>query len=243
MRQLLPHALDDVDVYEAYRPTHPDRALLRLNMVSSADGAVVGPDGRSGTLGAEGDREVFRTLRAHADAILIGAGTVRAEGYGPHRLRPDLAARRSAEGRPDPAAVVVVTRSLDLDLGAPLFTAAATPTIVLTCDRAGADADRRARAARVARVIVAGQQRVDLAAGLTELRGLGLTHVLAEGGPALNSELLALGAVDELCLTIAPALVGPATGLTRGLQRRHELNLLAVLEQDGELYLRYAVAP
>lgn len=241
MRQLLPLPVEDADPFDIYRPADPRAALLRLNMVSSADGAVTDREGRSGGLGGEADMEVFRTLRALADAILIGAGTVRVEGYGPHRLRADLAERRRAEGRDEPAAVVVVSASLDLDLTAPLFTQARTPTVVLTC--AGSDTQRREAIAKVGRVLMAGSGRVDLAEGLSLLREeLGVAHILCEGGPRLNAGLFDEGLVDELCLTVAPRLMGPGDPpMVTALDAPLDLELVSACEAGGELLLRYRV--
>lgn len=226
-------------MWDVYRPDDPGAALLRVNMVVSADGAATDERGHSEGLGGDGDGEVFRTLRAQADAILVGAGTVRAEGYGPYRLRADLAERREGEGRSRAAPIIVVTRSLDLDLDAPLFTEARTPTIVLTC--AAAPEERRHAAARVGRVLVVGNDDVELPAALAELRTeLGLAHLLCEGGPTLNAPLFQSSLVDELCLTVAPRLIG-GTGphLIRGLGGLADLGLLSLCEHDGELLARY----
>lgn len=241
MRRLLPPPIADVTAYDAYRPADPHAPLLRLDMVASVDGAVTRADGRSGGLGGPGDLAVFAALRALADGVLVGAGTVRAEGYGPHRLHPDLAARRRADGRTEPAAIVVVSRSLALDYDAPLFTEAQTPTVVLTC--AAAPAERRAAAAAAGRVVVAGDAEVDLVAGVAALRDeLGLVSLVCEGGPALNAALLEAGLVDELCVTVAPWLVAGGHGRLAGeLAADRRLELLQVCEQDGELYLRYRV--
>jgi len=238
MRQLFPAVVDDVDLYDAYSPASSD-PVLRLNMVSSADGRVTDRDGRSGGLGGNGDKEVFRTLRALADGILVGAGTARAEGYGPHRLRTDLAQRRTAVGLGGPAPIVVVSRSLDMDYDAPLFSEAQTPTIMLTCQSAPADVQRRAAEAGV--VVVAGDDDVDLKLGVAVLRQqFGLAHILCEGGPSLNAALLDAGLVDELCLTLAPMVVGhDAPSLTAPIQSGRPLTLHTALEQDGELFLRY----
>jgi 5-amino-6-(5-phosphoribosylamino)uracil reductase len=240
MRQLLPHPVDDIDCYEAYRPSIPG-PHVRLNMIMSGDGAVTDPDGHSGGLAGPGDREVFRVLRAHADAILVGAGTARHEGYGPHRVRRDLAERRAADGRADPAAIVLVSRSLRLDFGSPLFTEAVTPTVVLTS--AAADPALRAEAERAGGVVVAGDVEVDLRAGLDALRErFGYPHVLCEGGPSLNGALLSAGLVDELCLTLAPLLAGGhGPRLAPGLPAPRGLELTAALEDAGELFLRYSL--
>jgi riboflavin-specific deaminase-like protein len=242
MRRLLPPPVEEVDPYEAYRPEERTAPLLRVNMVTSADGAVTDERGASGGLGGEGDRRLFGTLRALADGILVGAGTVRVDRYGAHRPDEDLAARRRAEGRPETAPIIVVTRSLDLDFGSRLFTEARSPTIVLTGTEA--PAERRRAAERAGVVILAGQREVDLPTGVRLLREqLGLRHLLCEGGPTLNAPLFSAGLVDELCLTLAPSVIGrPGPRILGGLDRRLELRLMAVCEQDDELYLRYRVA-
>lgn len=240
MRRLLPGPVADVDPYEEYRVGEV-ASHLRLNMVLSADGQATDRQGRTGALGGDGDKEVFRTLRALADAILVGAGTVRAEGYGPHRMRADLLERRVADARPLPAPIVVVSRSLELPFDSPLFTEAETPTMVLTCE-AAPESGRQA-AARAGILVMAGEDEIDLPRGISALaEQFGLCHLLCEGGPTLNGPLLVAGLVDELCLTLTPALVGsPGPGLVAELSASHPLELRHVLEQDGELYLRYVV--
>ncbi|MGH8933427.1 MAG: pyrimidine reductase family protein [Egibacteraceae bacterium] len=242
MRQLVPIPLDEVDPYEVYRSPDAQAPVLRLNMVTTVDGAARDQRGRSGGLAGEGDREIFRTLRALADGILVGAGTVRVEGYGPHRLRPDLARRRQADGRPNPAPIVVVSRSLALDLTTPMFTEARTPTVIVTCEHA--PADLRAAAQSVARVLVAGEQDVDLPRAIAALRDeLGLLHLLCEGGPTLNAGLMAADLVDELCLTLAPKLAGPGQlGIVAESVPSRRLELASLCEQAGELYARYRLS-
>ena len=240
MRRLLPEPAADVDPYEAYG-LGDVASHLRLNMVLSADGRATDREGRSAGLGGAGDKEIFRALRALSDGILVGAGTVRTEGYGPHRMREDLRERRVADARPLPAPIVVVSRSLELPFDAPLFTEAETPTIVLTCE--AAPADGRQAAARAGILLIAGDDEIDLPLGIATLgERFGLCNLLCEGGPTLNAPLLEAGLVDELCLTLSPVLVGAdAPGLVSDLSRGRELTLEQVLEHDGELYLRYAV--
>lgn len=244
MRLLWPEPREPVDPWEAYRPADTARPLLRMNMVIGVDGAATDAQGHTAALGGEGDWEVFRTLRAQADAVLVGAGTARAEGYGPARVRGDLAARRRDElGHALPPAIVLVSQSLRLDPDSPIFTDATVPTTVLTC--AAADADRRAALERVGRVVVAGQASVDLAAGLARIREDIGPVVTCEGGPTLNAGLLRAGVVDELCVTVAPQLVGMplAPRLAADLDRSVALSLAHVAAaDDGELYLRYGVA-
>jgi len=215
-----------------------DRPWLRANMVASVDGAATA-EGRSGGLSSPADKHVFRVLRALADVVLVGAGTVRAEGYAavlPKETFPEV---REAAGQPPTAAIAVVTRRLDLNLDSALFTGRAR-TLVITCGAAGAE---RIEAARVvADVVVTGDDTVDVAAGIAALHERGLTRVLCEGGPALLRDVVAADALDELCLTLSPQLrSGPAprilTGPLLGIPVR--LALTGLLVSDGDVFLRY----
>lgn len=228
MRRLLPEpAIDGVDPYVAYG----DAPGLRVGMVMSADGSVTDAEGWTDGLGGAADFRVFRTLRALADAILVGAGTVRTGRLGPARLRADLRARR---GRP-PAPIVVVSRSLDLDWSLPLFTEAETPTVVVTTERA------RAHVPSGIPVVAAGQDDIDLPEAVRALREELGPHLLCEGGPALTTALLRASLVDELCLNIAPALHGPRTPLLTGLPAEIPLNPTELYLDEGVLFVRYRV--
>lgn len=238
MRQLLPVPVDDVDVHDAVRP--PPGPWLRVGFVESVEGTVVDGDGRSGGLGGEGDHRVFDAIRSHADVILVGAGTARTERYGPHRPDASERARRAADGRPAPAAIALVSGSLDLDPGAPVFAEAVTPTIVVTS--ASAPADRRRALERAGRVLVSGDDHVDLAGALRRLHADGLASVVCEGGPSLAGALFTDGLADELCVTLAPRLTG--SGGKRIVERLGggvALRLERVLEHGGELLLGYVV--
>ncbi len=241
MDRLHPDPADDVDVYEAYRA--PSRRWLRINMVSAVDGHVTDADGVSGSLGGDGDGEAFRAMRHHADGILVGAGTVRSEGYGRMTLLDRFRAQREADGHDGPAPVVVVSASLDLDPNSRLFaTSEAAPIIVTT-----RDAPQRARMdlrAAGAVIVTAGAGRVDLPRSVRMLReDLGLEHLLCEGGPGLNGQLVGHGLVDELCVTVAPVLAGgqdPRRVVT-GLPASTRMTLTQTLHREGELLLRYRV--
>jgi len=190
MRQLLPVPCDPVDPAVLYGdlPLAGTRPAVRLNMIASIDGATA-VAGLSGGLGGPADQALFAVLRSHADVVLVAAGTVRAERYGPSKVP-----------------VAVISRSCRLDWDSPFFTAAIAPPIVITV--AEAPAPERAKAASLADVIIAGEQDVDLAAALTALSERGYARVLAEGGPSLNGQLAAAGLLDELCLTVSPLLAG-----------------------------------
>ncbi len=235
MRTLIPTSPaaggEPVDLAACY--AYPDELAaphVRVNFVSSTDGAVT-VDGRSGGLGSDADRQVFGILRELAEVVLVGAGTVRSEGYG--------GARKPTRGRALPPPIAVVTGSGNLDPGARLFTDTRVPPIVLT----GPDAP----AGRLAALTAAGADVVVLdplspAAVLDELGRRGLHRVLCEGGPRLFGELVAADLVDDFCLTVAPVLaagdagriaVGPPGSPPRPLR------LVGVLEEDGVLLLRY----
>lgn len=188
----------------------PGGRWLRACMVSSVDGAATGADGRSGSLSTAADRRVFAVLRSMADVVLVGAGTVRKEGYGPEPPAPAVAARRLAEGRPPAPPFAVVTRTGDVPASTGMFEAG-VGTLVVTCPAAGPRALARLReVAGSDAVVVTGADEVDLLAALDALAERGLRRVLCEGGPTLLGAVAASGALDELCLTWSPALAsGP----------------------------------
>jgi 5-amino-6-(5-phosphoribosylamino)uracil reductase len=241
VRRLLPDPVDPVDALDVYGdpPTAEGRPGLRLNMVASADGATA-LEGRSGGLSSPGDRALFHLMRALTDVIMVGAGTVRAEGYGPARLSDEDVAARERRGQAPVPRIAVVTRSVALDWGSPLFAEATSRPIVL----APADAmqDRLDRAREVAEVIPAGSGSVDLAAAFAMLGQRGARTVLCEGGPALNGRLAAARLVDELCLSVAPLLTaGDAKRAVdgRALSPPLGMTLASACEEDDVLFLRY----
>jgi riboflavin biosynthesis pyrimidine reductase len=255
VRMLLPYVRDgltDDDLDAAYAwPGDPERApWLRANMVATVDGAARAPDGLSARISSDADRQVFGRLRALADVVLVGAGTVRSEGYRPARVRSHLAVRRAAANQTPVPAIAVVSRSLHLDLAAPLFTEAQVRTIVITS--ASSDRAARARTAAVADVIVAVGDDVDLPAAVADLRDRGLARVHAEGGPSLLGDLAANRLLDELLLTVTPALAGGGYADRRPIDRilagavldgaPRPLRLHHLLEDDGSLFLSYRTA-
>ena len=224
MRQLLPRFVDPVDPLAVYAdlPVAAGRPGVRLNMIASVDGATA-VAGVAGGLGGKADQDLFALLRSLADVVLVAAGTVRAERYGPSSVP-----------------IAVVTRSCRLDWESPFFTAQIARPVVVTV--ATAPAEARARAAEVADVVVAGERDVDLARALDALGARGWRAVLCEGGPTLNGQLAAAGLLDELCLTLSPCLVGgDAKRLLAGplLPGPPTLTLASACEEDGFLFLRY----
>jgi riboflavin-specific deaminase-like protein len=245
VRQLLPPpdgvddaGLDDAGLAGAYRV--PAGRHLRVNFVAALDGAI-SVEGRSGGLGSDGDRRVFRVLRALADAVLVGAGTAAAEGYRPITADSAVGLLRAQLGRPAVAPVVVVSRRASLSPEDQLVIGAVAPTVLVTCAAAGPDR-RAALAAAGVDVLVCGEDEVDLPMALTALADRGVEQVLCEGGPALFRTALTAGVVDELDLTIAPLLVGGGPGLLSGaLPGPARAELRQVLTEDDVLFTRYAV--
>ena len=219
----------------------PDRTLphLRVNFIASLDGAAT-REGLSGGLGNADDTRVFDTLRMLADVIVVGAGTVRAEGYGGIRLAPADAAWRVGHGLPAQPPVAVVSSRLDLDPGHPLFADAAVRPLVVT--HAASPRRRREELAEVADVLICGEDAVDPRLMLGELARRGLAQVLCEGGPQLFGAMIEADCVDELCLSVSPVLVAGLAGRTSAgvVAVGREMSLLHVLTAGDMLFLRYA---
>jgi riboflavin-specific deaminase-like protein len=237
MRRLLPTYAQTVDLDAAY--AYPDhRPWLRANMVASVDGAAA-LGGRSGGLSGTADRALFATLRALADVVLVGAGTVRAENYRPAVPSSDHLAERARRGVPPAPVIAVVSQRLDLDPLAPLFAKADPPTIVVTS--AAAPPDRIGLLGEVADLLVVGENQIDLGHTVDALVNRGLTRILCEGGPTLLRHVAAAERLDELCLTVSPHLLGGhALRILDGdlLLPPQDLELCQVLEDDGFLFLR-----
>jgi len=239
MRMILPEAggeLDDFELAEAY--AYPRERWLRTNMVMSADGAGA-VDGLSGGLSGPGDKRVFGILRVLADVVLVSSGTAVAESYKPARPRPALASLRA--GRPATATIAVLSGSLDLDLDSPLFTEAPADARTIVITREATAPELRTDTAKVADVIVAGQDKVDLATALSALADQGLTRVNCEGGPHLLTQIAAAGLLDELTLTVSPTLAGPGAGriVAGAALAARPLTLAQVLAEGDFLFCRY----
>lgn len=194
----------DVDeLLTAYATPDLGEPWIRANFIASLDGAGT-REGRTAPLNDEWDHAVFHTLRAMCDVLLVGAGTVRDEGYGPVRVPEPAVARRRAEGRPDQPTLALVSGRLDLDPAAPVLAEAPVRPLVLTHD--GAPSAARAALAGVADVINCGRDAVDMHRVRAELGERGLHQVLTEGGPTLFGALVEADILDELDLTLSPTI-------------------------------------
>ena len=213
------------------------RPYLVLNMVSSLDGRAT-IDWRTKGLSTELDRQLFHHLRTQADAVMVGAGTVRMERYGRMAKSDELRDKREREGLArDPLAVVISGR-LDLPADLPLLKEPEQRVVIATAS--DAELPGLGEQVEYARI---GDDLPLLMARLREQYGI--RSVVCEGGPTLNSFLLAAGLVDELFLTLNPKLAGGAAALTivagRELVEPAELSLTSVATGDGDLFTRWSV--
>jgi riboflavin biosynthesis pyrimidine reductase len=213
--------VDDDRLRTLYAP--PRTPWLRVNMVSTVDGAATGASGLTGSINNPADKRVFHLLRSTSDAIVVGAGTARAEGYGPAV-----------------APLVLVSRAGEVP--AKLRGSAQGRVLLATCAASpGLPESRRLLGAE--NVLVAGEESVDLGMLRNELAGRGLRNLLGEGGPQLLGALLAARVVDELCVTVVPqAVAGTHLRITDGAGVDVPLELTTLLEEDGTLIGRWLVA-
>jgi riboflavin biosynthesis pyrimidine reductase len=234
----VPDALGPYLEVDRSEPLH--ECWVTGHMVAGLDGTA-SVDGRVGSLSTTPDQELFRRMRQIADIVLVGAETVRREGYGPVRLDEGAQAQRRRRGKSPTPPLAVVSRSLAFDWTARVFADAPgdARTHVITCE--AADPERRVEAEEFAEVIVAGDDRVEPAAAMQALAELGSRVVLCEGGPTWLGNLVAADRLDELCLSIAPLMGGdplpvsvtpPGAGLAR-------FELKGAMEEDDTLFLRY----
>ncbi|HEY3759618.1 MAG TPA: dihydrofolate reductase family protein [Solirubrobacteraceae bacterium] len=232
-------------------PGPAGRPRVILNMVSTVDGrATLG--GRSGPLSGPVDRELFHALRLVVDAVMAGAGTVRVERYG--RIVPDVSRRRMrlARGRNEEPLACIVSGSLALEGDIPLLADPEARVVILT--QSSASLPPSAAEAEVDYIRAVRDGQLDLPAALAELHTrFGVDALLCEGGPHLNTQLLAAGLVDELFLSVSPLLAGG--DLDENSAHPEALRILAgtsfsppialelhsVLEYDSGLFLRYSI--
>lgn len=198
--------LTDIDIDALYACREP---LLRLNFVATLDGAASGADGRSGTINSAPDHRGYSAMRRAADVIVVGAGTARAEGYGPAETP-----------------IVVVSSRADLP-----ETARGRGVVLATASASGAQEGEQ--------VWLCGDDRVDPTQVIARAREAFGPHVLCEGGPSLAAELVAAGLVDELGLSWTPHLVGGSRSahprILDGVDVDVALTCRHLLEEDGTL--------
>ncbi|HEX4033959.1 MAG TPA: dihydrofolate reductase family protein [Solirubrobacteraceae bacterium] len=236
-RRLLPQPTQTLTAPEAVEGLRTaavgERPILALNMIASADGRIA-VDGRSAPLSSAHDRALFHALRARSDAVMVAAGTVRAERYGPTIRNERTRAERAARGEPEQPIAVIVTRQVELDPQLPLLSDPDSHVVIVTAS----DRELARCAAQIEYI------RSDtLREALVELGARdGVRRIICEGGPHLNASLASESLIDELFLSISPILVGgsDATVLAGDLlDEPQRLELLMLLSNDDELYAHY----
>jgi riboflavin biosynthesis pyrimidine reductase len=238
--------LDEGELPQLYGyPEDHDGVWLRSNFITSLDGGATA-EGTTSAMGAPGDKFIFNLLRELADVILIGAGTVRIEGYSGAQVNVAQRQRRQARNQSEVPPLAIVTKGGVLDRNLGVFPRTEVPPLVLTS--AAAAAETRHRLAGLAEVIACSGDdpgSVDEAVVLAQLAARGMTRILTEGGPMLHGSFIDRGLLDELCLTIAPCVVGGlprriATGPGQVLTRMRCHHVLT--DDGGYLYTRYVKA-
>jgi riboflavin-specific deaminase-like protein len=240
VRRLLPDmaettVAEQIEELELGELAHPDRPYLILNFATTLDGRAA-IEGRSGAIGSDTDTEMLQLLRTRVDAVMIGAGTMRAERYGRIVSDPSLRARRERNGLPHDPLAVIVSGRLDLPWDASLFTSGGGRVLIFTTSEA--DPPETETPVRVVRH----ELGVDVVEALRYLRQeRGIRALLSEGGPGLHDQLQATGSVDELFLTIAPKIAGgEEPRVVEGeLPQVIDWELAWLLEEEGELFGRY----
>ena len=219
-------------------------AYVRAMMVCTLDGAAAGPDGLSGSISGDADREVFNAVRRFADAVLVGGGTLTSERYGPLHATDEDAVRRKDAGQLPAPRIVTVSGSLRLPLAGDTFTGSTVKPLVFTT--ASPDPERLAAVTERCEVVRAEGDTVEISWVIDQLVERGLWRIVCEGGPSLLRDVAAAGRLDEADLTFSPMMAGtgstPSTDLLddpRGFTLQH------VLTADDFLIARYVrrVAP
>src|SRR5436190_6819835 len=242
MRRLLPDpgpttVEEQVKTLDFVSRAHDDRPYVATNFAVTLDGKAT-LHGRSGAIGSDTDTQMLVCLRTTVDAVMIGAGTMRAERYGRPLGDPAKRGRRARRGMSQDPLMVIVSGRLDLPWDAPLFTDRYARVLIFTTS--DAEPPETEASVRVERHDGA----VDLAAALAHLRTeRGVRAVLCEGGPRLHAQLIDAGLVDELFVTHAAKLAGgQGPGMVVDLpELERPLELVWLLDQDGELFARYRV--
>lgn len=244
LRQILPASADlepdpqERELTALYDSTEipSGRPRVQSNMVQSLDGKIAGADGLSGTISSPADKRVFAVLRSLADVVIVGASTIREEGYTRLPARERFADVRSSRGQEPAPALAIITGSGDIDVDHLTSDGDGRILVITTTDDDEVLARLRGGVDEVIVIDEADPETV-----LSQLHDRGFRRAVCEGGPSLLGSWVEAGAVDELCVTVSPLLIG-SDGL--GILGRVELDeparlrLLSAVEGDSALMLR-----
>jgi riboflavin-specific deaminase-like protein len=238
MRRLLPdpaetNVEEQLDGYRPWQEPGEERPYVAMNFAETLDGRAT-IEGRSGQIGSETDTAMLVGLRTRFDAVMIGAGTMRAERYGRVVNDQGKRGRRQRLGLPPDPLTVIISGRLDLPWEAPLFSEGGSVLVFTASEEAPPAVASSLR-------VIRHDGHVDMTEALRYLRReRGIRALLCEGGPRLHAELWTLGLVDELFLTVAPKLTGAGPSILEGeLAAPAPLELAWLLEEEGELFGRY----
>jgi 2,5-diamino-6-(ribosylamino)-4(3H)-pyrimidinone 5'-phosphate reductase len=222
------------------------RPFVYINMAMTADGKITSADREYPRFTSDRDRKTMDRLRAEADAVVVGAGTLRADDPPLHVRDVEMKAYRDSLGKSAPPLRVVVTSSGSIEQSRRFFSDdEGGERIVATVE--DLDAEQLAALQARAEVWQLGREEVNLALLLERLGDRGVRRVLLEGGGELNWRFVRDGLADELYLTIAPALLGgrEAPTLLEGsgfpMESQRRLRLLELRREGDEIYCRYAL--
>ena len=237
---------DVEDLLARYAVAERSTPHLRVNFIASIDGAAT-HNGVSGPLNNALDKQVFTLLRMLSDVVIVGAGTVRDEGYGSLRVADAAVEWRVANGLPEHPVFAIVTSRAGMAPDSAIFSDAPVRPIIATHALAPDPAADPYRAQRLAAlelaadVLVCGDTAVNPCALVDGLVERGLPQMLSEGGPHLLGSFIEADVVDELDLTVAPVLEGgDAMRITTGhAQRTRQMRLAHALTSEDMLFLRY----
>lgn len=213
-----------------YRPSSP--TWVRLNLIASVDGNAAGSDGTSETLTNSADRTILGVIRELSDVVLVGANSVRHEGY--------LLPRRSR--------LAVVTTTGDLT-GHRIDPKAGQGRVIVVCPASAVETVNRTLNEEVSEIVVvesvASDNSLSMPNVIAALRSRGLTSIVCEGGPHLAGQLLADNLVDEACFSTSPLIGGtrlPLVETPKGTELPLELSQLLIDNSSG-LYARWLITP
>lgn len=224
LRSLLPAPATDVDLDALYRPPRP--RWLRLNFITSVNGSVAGVDGTSESLTNRTDRRILGAIRRAADVVLVGASSVRTEGYFLPRSAP----------------LAILTGSGDLT-GHRIPADVAPGRVIVLCPPAAVAAVHSSLGAVAIDVLELAGPPIDPGSAVAALHHRGYDSIVCEGGPSLAAQLLAADLVDELCLSMSPQIVPLSAGIVPGLVTGKHLSLEhLLLDEESTLYARWVIA-
>ena len=197
--------LDDASLADVYAAQPREGVWVRANFATSLDGAITGPDGKSGSVNSAADHVVFELLRGISDVVVVGAGTLRSEGYTALSVAHRWRATRSALGLDDGLPLVCVSNSGAVP---PRLHDAPRGTVLMATHTGSPGLPRAREVLGDEQVLVCGEDEVDDARLVATLADRGWGRVLTEGGPHLAGSMVAAGVLDEVCLSLTPVVVG-----------------------------------